>query len=245
MGWWRRRWRGSRTKGRGRDTRGKKRGRRRWRRRRTEKDEEDGGRPRINRSLPYSLPPLGRLSPFPFVCPFNYYSRLAPLATRLLLSCPALYSPAYPRLPVVISPVTLATLLPLHHPATRTKPSTLDPRRRRRRTRTVDVHASLRRPRPTDQTANSLSFLLSAFLPPSLPLFRRLFPPFFLSLVSLLPTASRSSTHSVSLGLWRAHYVSFSLLLSFSFNPSSLPQPSRRVASRRRVKLAAQSRSVA
>lgn len=100
---------------------------------------------------------------------------------------------------------------------------------------------------PTRQRTLSLLssslFLPLSSLPPVRPLFLGLFPPFFLSFVSLLPTTSRSSTHSVSLVLWREHYVSSSLLPSFSF--TSRRYPSRRVASRRRVKLAAQSRSVA
>lgn len=73
----------------GRETKRASRG---WKGGREKEDREDGGRPRINRSLPCSLPPLGRFPPprpcswpFPFVCPFTYQSTRTP-ATRLHLT---------------------------------------------------------------------------------------------------------------------------------------------------------------
>lgn len=83
----------------GRETKRASRG---WKGGREKEDREDGGRPRINRSLPCSLPPLGRFPPprpcswpFPFVCPFTYQSTCTP-ATLLHLTPLHLARPPHP-----------------------------------------------------------------------------------------------------------------------------------------------------
>lgn len=134
---------------------------------------------------------------------------------------PSTHRPRYPS-------VALTLLFP---PApSRNSHEALNPRPPSR-TCTVDVHASLRRPRPTDQTSDSL---LSS-------------PPFPSS--SLSSPHPRSSPHLVSLSISRVqHFRPLCLPLSFSlslFLSASCRFPSRRIAASEGEARAAQSRSVA
>jgi len=156
--------------------------------------------------------------------PLPLHSPLQLLQHRLCTPC---ISPP-PFVPSTIVPVIPQSplpglLFPLHHPATRTRPSTLD-RRVLAVLARVDVHASLRRPRPTDQTSDTL---LSS--PP--------FPPFFSSSLVHLHISSHSLFLACSIF---ALSISPSLFLS-----ASCRFPSRRIAASEGEARAAQSRSVA
>lgn len=183
----------------GRETKRASRG---WKGGREKEDREDGGRPRINRSLPCSLPPLGRFPPprpcswpFPFVCPFTYQS-----------TC---------------TPATLLHLTPLHlarppHPAD-------TPFSRCNSQPSIVVLAptyTRRYAGPDLSTRHTVSLSLS--LPPSLPLALLLFFPRLIS-ISLFLARSRPSSISFFLPFFRLssclrlllyfHYSSFSLFL--------------------------------
>ena len=180
----------------GRET---KRANRGWKGGREKEDREDGGRPRINRSLPCSLPPLGRFPPprpcswpFPFVCPFTYQSTRTP-ATRLHLTPLHLARPPRP----ADTPFS-ATLNPLSsylHRRTRvvTQAQTCRPD-----TQSLSLFLSLSSLSPSlppscppslfPSLNLSLSLSLSLSLASSIPFFLPFFPTLFLPTVtSLLP----------------------------------------------------------
>lgn len=176
-----------------------------------EKDEEDeeGDHGSI---VAFRIPcrPSVDFRPLPLYSPLQL---LQPTCTPCISPPPFVPSTIVPVIPQ--SPFTL--LFPPHHP--RDSHEALNPRPPSR-TCTVDVHASLRRPRPTDQTSDSL--LSSPPFPSS---------PSFISASRLALYFSRAA---------------FSPSLSPPlFLSASCRFPSRRIAASEGEARAAQSRSVA
>lgn len=181
----RKRRRGPRTKGRGRDTRRKSGGG--WKRMEKDEEDEEGDHGSI---VAFRIPchPSVDFRPLPLRSPLRL---LQPTCTPCSSPPPFVPSTTVPVIPQ--SPLPSSSL-PTPPASSRYSHEALNPRPSSR-TCIVDVHASLRRPRPTDQTSDSL------------------FSPRLLSLPQPSSPHPRSSPRLVSLSISRARH----------FRPLSFP----------------------